>query len=147
MTNPLLSPARVDHQLVAPPRVQPGYYGLGTAFPLVALAPGGWDQHDITAVPVPAPTSSKILALRWCGPWSEEDFAPDLLRMAAASCGPAPRTATEATAYNAALPPGLRLIALPPACVLDMPWPLTSRRHRPSFPDLERTWSHAPTSA
>jgi hypothetical protein len=147
MTNPRLSPTRVEQRASTPALVQPGYYGLGATFPLITLASGGWDQPDITAVPVPEPTSCKVLAMRWCGPRAEEDLAPDLLRMAAAASGPAPRTAAEAAAYTAALPPGLRLIALPPAYVLDMPWPLTSHRHRPSFPALERTWSHAPTSA
>lgn len=100
------------------PAVETAHYGRGALIPVVVLAPVGWWQREVTAVPEPHPAGGGYaLVLRWCGPDDDEDTAEALL-IRAACAAPGPVSAGDAVAYQAALPAHLRLIALPLACII-----------------------------
>ena len=101
------------------PAVETAYYGLGALIPVIVLAPAGWWQRAVTAVPEPHPAGGgHALVLRWCGPAREEDTAGPLLVRAACAAPGTPVSAGDAVAYQAALPAHLRLVALPLSCVI-----------------------------
>lgn len=101
--------------------VQAAHYGLGCIFPVVVLdARRRWHRPVNGRLPKPDTKSNELLVVRWTGPDSDIDVAPELL-VRAAERAPEEFTPSHVTRFKEGLPPSLSVTTVPPTALL-CPW-------------------------
>ncbi|MFI1765302.1 hypothetical protein ACH41H_25030 [Streptomyces sp. NPDC020800] len=113
------------------PAVLAAHYGRGTIFPVIPVDTRPiWSHPGTGHLPTPHQGGHDLLALRWCSAGPAHEQALGALRGAAQKVPGQPLRADELSAYAAALPDGVRLIALRQTALLG-PWHSRPGAHTP----------------
>ncbi|MFJ8752066.1 hypothetical protein ACIREO_22455 [Streptomyces sp. NPDC102441] len=103
--------------------VKAACYGIGAIFPVAILDDRHrWACRTYPGLPERQPDNGHgMLVLRWTAPAGRTAEGPARLSAAAAQAPKTPTSPEELAAYQASLPAGVRLIALPASQVIG-PW-------------------------